>query len=143
MGINWDASACTNLNAGDVRAGEVVLLPRKALVLALVVASAAQSACGSKAEPRTDPGTPSVGWVCFDLRRGAPIQSGLDFYGLFLTDGDFIEGIAQVEFDSVAATASVELEPGVDGTEWVRTLRQEILESTLVESRRISDRGCG
>lgn len=108
----------------------------------LVAILVLHTGCGVTSERRAATVPGAVDWVCFDLRRREPIQSGLDFYGLFLVNGVFIDGVSDVDFDSGAATANVKLQPGIDGEEWVKTLSDEYFDPRIVERWRLSDQEC-
>ena len=110
--------------------------------LLLVAMLPLQTGCGASSGRQAAPVSSGVDWVCFDLRRGEPIESGLDFYGLFLVNGVFIDGVSYVDFDSGGATANVKLEPGVDGEGWVKTLPDEYFDSRIVVQWRLANQEC-
>lgn len=100
------------------------------------------SACGREPEDSRVRDDSAAVHVCFELRDGAPLQDGLDFYGLFLVEGEFLPGIDDVRFDSGSAQTEIVLDKGVDGESWVSALPAEIRDATVVDEWFLSDRDC-
>jgi len=94
--------------------------------------------------PESSGTSPPIGttWVCFDLRTGAPLQSGFDFYGYFLKDGRFLPGVVDVQFNSGSALVAVELAGELDGRSWVASLPNEVLDDPVLNRWYLSDDSC-
>jgi len=109
----------------------------------LAAVAALCSACSSEQPPDSlDTNASRPVHVCFELRHGAPLQDGFDFYGYFLDEGRFLPGIDDVQFDSGTARIEIVLAEGVDGQSWVAELPNGILQDDVLTGWSLSDRAC-
>lgn len=103
--------------------------------------------CGASREDAT-PGTnsrttdlPKAVWVCFELKKGEPMQEGLDFDSSFFDHG-FIPSVVNVNFDSEEAKVAVQLAPGIRVDEWMTSLPAPAANSPILERWSVSDSPC-